>query len=78
MLRFEIFGIFDQIFQTTNPVLEAIKYPKYDPGFDLFDLWAALQGISARVLGSWVAVNRRTGTRPSKMGRVPSQLPYSV
>jgi hypothetical protein len=42
MLRFEIFGIFDQIFQTTNPVLEAIKYPKYDPGFDLFDLWAAL------------------------------------
>ena len=44
MLRFEIFGIFDQIFQTTNPVLEAIKYPKYDPGFDLFDLRAALAG----------------------------------
>jgi hypothetical protein len=24
------------------------------------------------------AANRRTGTRPSKIGRVPSQLPYSV
>ncbi|KAJ0129113.1 Uncharacterized protein HZ326_27784 [Fusarium oxysporum f. sp. albedinis] len=25
-----------------------------------------------------LTANRRTGTRPSKMGRVPSQLPYSV
>jgi hypothetical protein len=30
-----MFDIFDQIFQTTNPVLEAIKYLKYDTGFGL-------------------------------------------
>jgi hypothetical protein len=45
MLKFEIFAMFDQIFQTTNPALRVIKYPKYfkyDPGFDLFDLRAAL------------------------------------
>jgi hypothetical protein len=35
MLGFEIF---DQIFQTTNLALQAIKYFKYDSGFDLFDL----------------------------------------
>ena len=40
MLGFEIF---DQIFQTTNLALQAIKYFKYDSGFDLFDLRAALQ-----------------------------------
>ena len=39
MLGFEIF---DQIFQTTNLALQAIKYFKYDSGFDLFDLRAAL------------------------------------
>lgn len=42
MPRFEIFEVFDQIFQTTNPALETVKYLKYDRGFDLFDLWAAL------------------------------------
>jgi hypothetical protein len=39
MLRFEIF---DQAFQTTNPVLKTAKYFKYGPGFDLFDMVAAL------------------------------------
>jgi hypothetical protein len=41
-MRFETFEIFEQIFQTTNPTLGAIKYLKYDSGFDLFDLRAAL------------------------------------
>jgi hypothetical protein len=40
MMRFEIF---DQIFQSINLTLLTIKYFKYDAGFDLFDLRAALQ-----------------------------------
>ena len=45
MMRFEIF---DQIFQSTNLTLLAIKYFKYDAGFDLFDLSAALLGGDCR------------------------------
>lgn len=53
MLRFEIFAMFDQIFQTTNPALRVIKYLKdlkYDPGFDLFDLRAALLPCVASIV----------------------------
>jgi hypothetical protein len=36
------FEIFEQIFQTTNLGWRWVKYFKYDLGFDLFDLRAAL------------------------------------
>jgi hypothetical protein len=37
--------MFDKYLKTTNPVFRDIKYLKYDPGFDLFDLRAALVGL---------------------------------
>jgi hypothetical protein len=53
MLRFEISAMFDQIFQTTNPALRVIKYLKYlkyDPGLDLFDLRAVLLPCVASIV----------------------------